>query len=106
MTASHRTRNSKLQALTSRRYVRDMLGPVYGDELHTKRIDSLANRAAGVLRSARLSIHAIGAAYADVRNPLQRLLVDGQVATPVPLRARQGVRPDGTTECLHQLGLQ
>jgi hypothetical protein len=43
-----------------------MLGPIYGDELHAKRIDSLANGAAGVLRSARLSIHAIGAAYAEL----------------------------------------
>jgi hypothetical protein len=43
-----------------------MLGPIYDDELHAKRIDSLANGAAGVLRSARLSIHAIGAAYAEM----------------------------------------
>jgi hypothetical protein len=43
-----------------------MLEPLYGDDLHAKRIDSLANGAAGVLRCARLSIHAIGAAYAEL----------------------------------------
>lgn len=46
-------------------HVRQMLDPIFGDDLHAKRVDSLANGAAGVLRAARLSIHAIGAAYAE-----------------------------------------
>jgi len=43
-----------------------MLEPIFEEDLHAKRIDSLANGAVGVLGAARLSIHAIGAAYAGL----------------------------------------
>lgn len=43
-----------------------MLGPIFEEDLHAKRVDSLANGAVGVLGAARLSIHAIGAAYAEL----------------------------------------
>lgn len=39
---------------------------VFGDDLHTLRVLSLANGVIGVLHAAVLSIHAIGRAYADV----------------------------------------
>jgi len=41
-----------------------MVSEIFGDSLHVKRVESLANGAHGVLQAARLSIHAIGAAYA------------------------------------------
>lgn len=50
----------------SPQHVREMLGPVFDEDLHAKRVDSLANGTAGVLGAARLSIHAIGAAYAEL----------------------------------------
>lgn len=39
---------------------------LFGDDLHTLRVLSLANGVVGVLHAAVLSIHAIGRAYADV----------------------------------------
>jgi len=41
-----------------------MVSEIFEESLHAKRIESLANGAHGVLHAARLSIHAIGAAYA------------------------------------------
>lgn len=37
---------------------------IFGEDLHVKRVESLANGVTGVLRSARLSVHAIGVGYA------------------------------------------
>jgi hypothetical protein len=43
------------------------VGEVFADQdLHSKRLESLANGVAGTMRTARVSIHAIGQAYAEV----------------------------------------
>jgi len=42
-----------------------MLGSIF-DDLHAKRLDSLANSTVGVMEAARAAIHAIGAAYAGI----------------------------------------
>lgn len=46
------------------RQTRDMVSALFEEDLHVKRVESLANGVHGVLHAARLSIHAIGAAYA------------------------------------------
>ena len=45
--------------------VRDLVGEVFAD-LHSKRLDSLANATVGAMHASQASIHAIGAAYAAV----------------------------------------
>jgi hypothetical protein len=47
--------------------VRDVLGGVLGPDLHTKRIDSLADATLGVLHSASLAVAAIGHGLAAAR---------------------------------------
>lgn len=44
---------------------RQMLEPIFED-VHSKRLDSLANCVVGTMESTRVAIHAIGAAYAEV----------------------------------------
>ena len=44
---------------------RRMAGAIFED-LHTKRVESLANYAVGVMQASSVAIHAIGAAYAEV----------------------------------------
>ena len=46
--------------------MRRMTQSMFGDEAHAKRVESLANGATGVMVAQRASIHAIGAAYAEV----------------------------------------
>jgi hypothetical protein len=55
-----RRRRSKKNLLQ----MRDFVDEIFGGQLHKKRVESLSNGAAGVMRSASLSIHIIGAAYA------------------------------------------
>lgn len=43
-----------------------MLATIFGQDLHSKRLDSLANYAVGTMEATRAGIHAIGAAYAGV----------------------------------------
>ena len=45
---------------------RRMVASIFDEELHQKRIDSLANGAAGAMQATRAAVHAIGAAYAEV----------------------------------------
>lgn len=45
-------------------HVRDLAMVLFGDDMHAKRVESLANGVAGVLNAAMLTIHAIGQAYA------------------------------------------
>jgi len=45
---------------------RNIVDKVFGQDLHAKRVESLGNGVTGVMRSARLSIHTIGAAYAEL----------------------------------------
>ena len=42
-----------------------MLESIFED-VHAKRLDSLANGAVGTMQATRVAIHAIGAAYAEV----------------------------------------
>jgi len=52
----------------SPRTARDFVDALFGDELHLKRIESLSNATAGVVRSASLGISIIGAGLALARN--------------------------------------
>src|SRR4051812_31777573 len=47
--------------------VSDFIDSVFGDDLHAKRVLSLAGAAAGVLRAGAVGIHAIGRALALAR---------------------------------------
>jgi hypothetical protein len=53
-------------AALDRRYVHELTDEVFGESLHEKRLLALSNGVVGVLHTAILSIHAIGAAYAAV----------------------------------------
>lgn len=44
--------------------VRDLAHALFDDDMHAKRVESLANGVAGVLGAAMITIHAIGQAYA------------------------------------------
>ena len=46
--------------------IRGAVGAMFGEDLHARRVESLGNGVAGVLNAARLSVHAIGQAYAEV----------------------------------------
>lgn len=46
------------------KYLRSFCESLWGEDLHAKRVESMANGAAGVLHGASLGIHAIGAGYA------------------------------------------
>ncbi|MBX3209770.1 MAG: hypothetical protein KF764_32350 [Labilithrix sp.] len=45
---------------------------MFEDDLHARRVLLLANGATGVLRTAPISVHAIGEGYADVARTKQR----------------------------------
>ena len=47
-------------------HIREFAEVLFDDDLHAKRVESLANGVAGVLNAAMLTIHAIGQAYAAV----------------------------------------
>lgn len=63
-------------------HTRIIVEDIFGPSLHAKRVESLGNGVAGVLRAAVLSVHAIGQAYAELNrtspksaiNQMQRLL--------------------------------
>ena len=59
--ARTRTRVTKIGLIGTRQ----MVGTIFED-LHAKRLDSLANTAVGTMQASRIAIHAIGAAYAEV----------------------------------------
>jgi hypothetical protein len=48
------------------RHTREFMTRLFGNDLHAKRVLSLANGVAGVLQAAVLSVHAIGTAYAKL----------------------------------------
>ena len=60
-TARTRTRVTKM----GRDGTRQMLDSIFED-VHAKRLDSLANAVVGTMQATRVAIHAIGAAYAEV----------------------------------------
>src|SRR5215471_13884164 len=47
-------------------HIRAFAGVLFDEDLHAKRVESLANGVAGVLSAAMLTIHAIGQAYAAI----------------------------------------
>jgi hypothetical protein len=55
-------RRTKLDRL----HTRQLVDELFEDDLHVKRVESLANGVTGVLRAAALSVHAIGEAYSEV----------------------------------------
>jgi hypothetical protein len=55
-------RRSKLDRLHTQRLAAEL----FEDDLHVKRVESLANGVTGVLRAAALSVHTIGEAYSEV----------------------------------------
>lgn len=57
-----RERRSKLDRAHTERFMVEQ----FGEDLHAKRVLSLANGVVGVMRAASLSIHAIGQAYAEL----------------------------------------
>ena len=69
---NHRSRRSLLPRAKRARMLlgldhsREFMASVFGQDLHTLRVLSLANGVAGVLNAAALSVHAIGQAYAQL----------------------------------------
>jgi hypothetical protein len=61
-------RRTKLDRL----HTRQLVDELFEDELHVKRVESLANGVTGVLRAAALSVHAIGEAYSEVAGTKSR----------------------------------
>jgi hypothetical protein len=54
------------KARVERLHTRQLVEELFEDDLHARRVVSLANGVTGVLRAATLSIHAIGEGYAEV----------------------------------------
>jgi hypothetical protein len=50
------------------RHTRQFMARLFGNDLHAKRVLSLANGVAGVLQAAVLSVHAIGTAFAKLNH--------------------------------------
>lgn len=87
------------------RHARNLATVLFEEDLHAKRVESLANGVAGVLNAAMLSVHAIGQAYAAIAHiqprsgvkQLDRLLSNVQVKLdllfPAWVRFVVGVRP-------------
>jgi hypothetical protein len=57
-------------------HTREFVNLVFDPDLHALRVVSLANRVAGVINAAVLSIHAIGQAYANLANRQERRQAD------------------------------
>lgn len=87
-------------------HIRAFAGVLFDEDLHAKRVESLANGVAGVLNAAMLTIHAIGQAYAAMAHieassgvkQLDRLLsnvgVDLAALFPAWIRFVVGVRTE------------
>jgi hypothetical protein len=67
-----RTSDRKLLDLD---HTRQFVEGIFGEQLHAKRVLSLANGVAGVLQAAVLSVHAIGQAYAALAEILPKSAV-------------------------------
>ena len=66
--APRRERRSKVHRSHTEQFVKDC----FGEDLHAKRVLSLANAVLGVMRAARLSIHFIGQAYSELADMTPR----------------------------------
>lgn len=82
-------RRSRLDRAHTERFVDEC----FGADLHAKRVLALANGVVGVLRSARLSVHAIGQAYAA----LAEIAPKYGVKQVNRLLANEAIRPDELT---------
>lgn len=60
------TKAARQRKLLSVAHTRAVLDEIFLEDLHAKRVASLANGVAGALASSRASIHAIGRAYAEL----------------------------------------
>jgi hypothetical protein len=89
MPKSKKRASSKRRPTVPPRRVRGFVDELFGDDLHAKRVESLANATVGTLESARLSIHAIGRGLAAVEG-----LVDKHAVKQVDrLIGNEGVDP-------------
>ena len=70
-------RSSKLDRL----HPQELVEELFEDDLHARRVVSLANGVTGVLRAATLSVHAIGEGYAEVARTKPRFGVKQVVAS-------------------------
>src|SRR5262249_24121248 len=61
-TKARRARLSKVKPSN----IQGFVGALFGEDLHAKRVLSLANAVTGVLHAAVLAVHAIGQAYAKL----------------------------------------
>lgn len=64
LTKAARALTGRRKATLTLRHARNLSAVLFEEELHAKRVESLANGVAGVLNAAMLSVHAIGQAYA------------------------------------------
>jgi hypothetical protein len=106
LTKTARALTGQRKATLALRHTRNLADVLFGEDVHAKRVESLANGVAGVLNAAMLSIHAIGQAYAAMAHiqprsgvkQLDRLLsnvkVDLKVLFPAWIRFVVGVRTE------------
>lgn len=106
LTKAARALTGQRKATLAVRHTRNLADVLFGEDLHAKRVESLANGIAGVLNAAMLSIHAIGQAYAAMAHieassgvkQIDRLLsnvgVDLRVLFPAWIRFVVGVRTE------------
>jgi hypothetical protein len=104
LTRTARTLAGRRKATLSLRHARNLAAVLFEEDLHAKRVESLANGVAGVLNAAMLSVHAIGQAYAAMAHiqprsgvkQLDRLLSNVQIKLeelfPAWIRFVVGVR--------------
>src|SRR5271167_3895207 len=77
-------------------FIRDYLSAIFAEDVHAKRIDSLAGATLGVMRSASLAVSVIGHALAQARCRLTKHAIK-QVDTKGAARQQSAVqgRPGG-----------
>lgn len=66
--ASHRSRRDGSRSLVHHADVHNFVDNIFGEDLHDKRVLSLANATTGVIHAAALGVNAIGRAYALAQN--------------------------------------
>jgi hypothetical protein len=73
------------------KYTQEFLDALFGDDLHAKRVNSLANATLGVMTSASFAVSTIGHGLALARGGLRKH------ANPMQGRNRLGFRPSSDT---------
>ncbi len=84
------TKSARQRKLLSVAHTRAVLDQIFLEDLHAKRVASLANGVAGALAASRASIHAIGRAYAE----LEGIQVKSAVKQVDRLLSNDGVHLD------------